>query len=105
MAYDLAVLCSHRTGVLSVYPQMSMKEIMELIGSYFDITVDCFELQVYDDRSQKYIDFDDEYAEELRQILPQTYKKTISARVLFQVPSQTENASCFSLFNSHYVLS
>jgi hypothetical protein len=71
---------------------------MELIGSHFDISVDYFELQVYDDRFQKYIDFDDEYAEELRQILPRTYKKTLSAQVLFRESSETDSVCCFSMF-------
>jgi hypothetical protein len=98
MAYDLVVQCLHQVNLLSVHPQMSMKEIMELIGSHFHITVNSFELQVYDDRWQKYIDFDDEYAEELRQISPQTYRKTINAQVLFPEARKTKSVSLLGMF-------
>jgi hypothetical protein len=98
MAYDLAVICSHRTGVLSVNEQMSTKDIMELIGSHFDIAVDSFELQVYDEQFHRYIDFDDEYAEELRQIVPRAYRQMLSAQVLFQEARKTETVFHLSMF-------
>jgi hypothetical protein len=98
MAYDLAVRCVHQTGVVSVHLHMSTKEIMKLIGLQFNIIEEPFDLQVYDDRFRTYIDFDDEYAEELRQISPRTHRKTLTAEVLFTNTRETENISCYSMF-------
>jgi hypothetical protein len=98
MAYDLAVRCVHQTGVVSVHLRMSTKEIMKLIGLQFNIIEEPFELQVYDERFQTYIDFDDEYAEELRQISPRTHRTTLTAEVLFTNTRETKNISCYSMF-------
>ncbi|CAF1316740.1 unnamed protein product [Rotaria sp. Silwood1] len=89
-SYDLAVLCYHQASTLSVHPHMSYSEIMELIASRFDISVDSFELQVYDEQFQTYIDFDDECTERLRQLLPRTRKKTLPAQVLFHETREAE---------------
>ena len=74
---------------------MAMKDIMKLIGSYFDIPTDSFELQVYDDRFGKYIDFDDEYVEELRCGLPKNYEM-LFGQVLFQATQTTNIVSTLS---------
>lgn len=102
MAYDLAVFCFHQLGTISVQPEMSIERIMELVGLYFDISSDSYELQVYDDQSQRNIDFDDEYVEELRQTSRQTYKRTIRAEVLFEKVRKTEIFSSISMSYCFY---
>ncbi len=97
-SYDLAVFCYHETRTLSIDSQMPANEINELIASHFNIDSDSFELQVYDDHFQRYIDFDDEYTERIRQMLPRMYRKMLHAEVLFKNASETETVSCFSMF-------
>ncbi|CAF1510433.1 unnamed protein product [Adineta steineri] len=96
MAYNLAVRCLHQTDNVSVYPHMSVKEIMERIRLQFNIIEDLFEVQVYDERFKRYIDFDDEYAEELRQIAPRTYKNTFTAEILFEEIGEITNVSALN---------
>ncbi|UJR07984.1 hypothetical protein I4U23_012263 [Adineta vaga] len=75
---------------------MSLKEIMESIMLFFEINENSFELEVYDQRYQRFIDFDDEYVEELRHILPITHKKQLHVRVLLQNVTEMENVARFN---------
>ncbi|CAF3121210.1 unnamed protein product [Rotaria sp. Silwood2] len=89
-SYDLGVMCHHQISIVSINPYMSYTEIIELVASNFNIKVNSFELQVYDERFQAYVDFDEECAQRLRQVLPRTEKKTLPAEVLFQETSEAE---------------
>jgi len=91
-SYDLVILCSHRTYVLSVQPNMSKSEIVERIRSHFDLQQDSFHVEIYDERFFDYIDFDDEYAEELQERLPRTHTTTVNARVICWYPYNSEEA-------------
>ena len=93
MDYNFAVQCWHRTHEFSVCSEMSTNNIMKLIGSYFDIPIESFELEIYDDRLGKYIDFDDEYVEELQQSLPRLANKIFSLRVVSQGTDAISNIS------------
>ncbi|CAF2074701.1 unnamed protein product [Rotaria magnacalcarata] len=97
-SYDLGILCHHEINILSIYPYMSYYDIMQLVASNFNIKMNSFELQVYDEQFQSYVDFDEECAQRLRQVLPRTEKKTLPAEVLFQEISEAEPE--FSSFQS-----
>lgn len=90
-AYDLSVVCRHQCISIPVYPCMSYNEIMELIASTFSIKLSAFELQVYDERFKLNVDFDEEYVQTLRKVLPRTGKTMLSAEVLFQEPNEEEH--------------
>nr|ACD54630.1 unknown [Adineta vaga] len=96
MEYNLTVEYSNKSDVLLLNTSMSLKEIMESIMLFFEINENSFELEVYDQRYQRFIDFDDEYVEELRQILPRTHKKQIHVRVLLQNVTEMENVARFN---------
>lgn len=103
MGYDLLVKCSNRIGTISVQPHMSLEGIMGLIASHFDIELDSFELQVYEDESQRYIDFDAEFAEELQQITSQTPGRIFQAEVLFEVRKMESFSSLSTSYYFNYV--
>ncbi len=80
-SYDLSILCSPRTHTLSVHSKMSVKEIIQRIASHFNLIANSFNVQIYDERIKMYVDFDEQYGEELRQRLPRTHKTTLVAQV------------------------
>lgn len=84
MAYTLRIHCLQATGKVRVNKRMPFTKIMEAIGNRFNISTDSFEVQVYDPISQKYIDFDEEYNEELRHQTNTGKNKMIDGRVLLQ---------------------
>ena len=88
--------------MLSVEPEMSVKEIMQRIASDFDLSPNAFNLQIYDEETRTYVDFDEEYAEELRQRLPQTHKKTLHAQV--SIPTTKDTDRGFDLLSKFAVI-
>ncbi|CAF4091203.1 unnamed protein product [Rotaria socialis] len=80
-SYNLVILCCNRIYELFVNPNLSKSEIVERIGSHFDLSQNSFYVQIYDERFLDYIDFDEEYAEELQQRLPRTHTTTLNAIV------------------------
>jgi hypothetical protein len=60
---------------------MSVKEIIQRIASHFNLIANSFNVQIYDERIKMYVDFDEQYGEELRQRLPRTHKTTLVAQV------------------------
>lgn len=79
--YDLIILCPPQTYTISVHSDVSVNEIIRQITSRFNLIGDSFFLEIYDERIEEYVDFDDRYHEELRQRLPKTHQKTLCARV------------------------
>jgi hypothetical protein len=69
---------------------MSVDEIKQRIASHFNLIANSFNVQIYDERIEAYIDFDDQYDKELRQRLPRTHKKTLLAQVTLSEISDTE---------------
>ncbi|CAF1145819.1 unnamed protein product [Rotaria magnacalcarata] len=92
-SYNLVILCDHRTYELFVNPNLSKSEIVERIGSHFDLSQNSFHVQIYDERFLDYIDFDEEYAEELQQRLPRTHTTTLNARVTCWYRNDSEKLS------------
>jgi hypothetical protein len=75
---------------------MSISGIFERIGSHFDLSQDSFHVQIYDERFRDYIDFDDEYAEELQQRLPRTSTAALNVRVIHWCSDVADEAGEFS---------
>ncbi|UJR34178.1 hypothetical protein I4U23_021585 [Adineta vaga] len=81
-SYNFNIYFGNRFTTFFIDHSLLYKDLVLCIETIFNINIKYFILQIYDERFQTYVEFDDEFINWLRQRLPRTSVATIFGRMI-----------------------